>query len=128
MKITISTLCITLIVSCTSFKPQSISSIQPALNIIPQNIITVTQKYVVIKIDNMVQETLNSAQVLRFINNKRLTVGKVQFLKYHNGRAVAKILKENSKTSIIVGDYVVMKYKQVNEMNVGEFISQLRYE
>lgn len=109
----------------TNMKGPLESKIPPKQSI--QKIIKVTPKLVLIDTNDRVAESLTMAKVHRLIDRSMMTVGTVQLVKFHDGKAVARIVHEKKKHRIDVGDYIYLGYKPVEKMNVGEYIKNIAY-
>ena len=87
-----------------------------------RKIIKVVPKYVVIDTDIGIREEIKTVNVYRLENPRMFDLGTVRLLKYHDGKAVARIIDENRGYQIKVGDYVYLQYKSLREMSVGEYM------
>lgn len=110
---------------CASHNVSMKDSVYNNPGISTQKIITVTPKYVVIEVDPGVSRLNAIVEVHRLTQRKVEQVGRVQILKFHNGKAAAKILETN-KDGIQTGDFVVLLNKTFNEMNVKDFINAVK--
>ncbi len=90
-----------------------------------QKIVTVTPQYVVIEVDPGISQQREIVEVHRLSQRKVTRVGRVKILKYHNGKAAARIL-EIKEDGIKAGDFVVLNNKQFDEMNVSDFINAVK--
>lgn len=119
------TLMILFVAGCASHRVASTDSFLKDPGISTQKIVTVTSKYVVIDVDPGVSRQQAIVEVHRLTNRKVEQIGRVHILKFHNGRAAAKILESN-KNGIQPGDFVVLANKNLDEMNVKDFINAVK--
>ncbi len=118
-------LLILFIAGCASHRVNVNETIYNDSGISTQKIITVTPRYVVIEVDPGVSQQRAIVEVHRLSQRKITRVGRVQILKFHNGKAAARIL-ETKKEGIKAGDFVVLNNKQFDEMNVSDFINAVK--
>ncbi|MFH1940997.1 MAG: hypothetical protein ABIL68_02745 [bacterium] len=90
-----------------------------------QKVVKVVPKYVVLETDVGIREVYDEVSVFRLSNPRMKNVGKIKLLKYHDGKAVGRIIEEKERLKIQAGDYIYLHYKSLDEMSVGEYLEFL---
>lgn len=115
-----------LLTSCASHPAKQTSTGIQTGGIAAQKIVVVTPKYVVIEVDPSISRNQAIVEVRRLKQRKSVSIGKIQLVKFHENKVAARIIEQQDKEGIQVGDFVVLSKKSFDEMTVRDYINAVR--